>query len=299
MLQGSSVAVVIPCYRQRDFLARAIESALDQSLPLAEVIVVDDGNEEDLSDFARLYPAITLLTQANRGLAGARNAGLRAATAEEIIFLDADDRLGPNAIQAGLDCFKANPAAVFVYGAYVEERGPVRRELFMPANGRLDLLRFNCVAMIGAAMFERCPLLEIGGFDESLAMCEDWDVYLRLSRSHPFAAHPEIVAHYVLHEGNMSNDVRELKRWMGVVRAKERDRGLDGDELRAWRQGGSAFSAIYPDAGFKGFVARAFRKVIRYFGFKPYVPPIFTCTTQLRIASQECPTRRPYGGIFQ
>ena len=139
----------------------------------------------------------------------------------------------------------------------------------MPANGRLDLLRFNCVAMIGSATFERGPLLEAGGFDESLVMCEDWDVYLRLSRSHPFAAHPEIVAHYVLHEGNMSNDVRELKRWMGVVLAKERDRGLDEDELQAWRQGGSALRTIYPDAGLKGFMARAFRKFVRSLGLKP------------------------------
>jgi glycosyltransferase involved in cell wall biosynthesis len=165
MLRGLSVAVVIPCYRQRNFLARAIESALDQSLPAAEIIVVDDGNDEDLSDFATSYPAITLLRQANRGLAGARNAGLRAAMSDKIIFLDADDRLSPNAIQDGLDCFKANSSAAVVYGAYVEERGAVRRELFMPASGRLDLLRFNCVAMVGAAMFERAPLLEIGGFD--------------------------------------------------------------------------------------------------------------------------------------
>lgn len=272
MLQGSSVAVVIPCYRQRNFLARAIESALDQSLPPTEIIVVDDGNEEDLSDFARSYPAITLLRQANKGLAGARNAGLRAARSDKVIFLDADDRFCPNAIQAGLGCFEANPGAAFAYGAYVEERGQVWRELFMPAKGRLDMLRFNCVAMIGAAIFERTPLLEIGGFDETLAMCEDWDVYLRLSRSHPFAAHPNVVAHYVLHDANMSNDVRELKRWMGVVRAKERDRGLDEQELQAWRQGASALRAIYPEPTLRGFVGRAFRKISRYLGFKPFVP---------------------------
>jgi glycosyltransferase involved in cell wall biosynthesis len=273
MLLGSSVAVVIPCYRQRNFLASAIESALDQSLRAAEILVVDDGNEEDLSDFASSYPATTLLRQANRGLAAARNVGLRAAKSDKIIFLDADDRLRPNAIQDGLACFKANPEAAFVYGAYVEERGLVRRQLFMPSNQRLDLLRFNCVAMIGTAMFERTPLLEVGGFDEMLAMCEDWDAYLRLSRSHPFAAHPNIVADYVLHNGNMSKDIRQLKRWMGVVREKERERGLDDAELAAWREGGRAIRAIYPEANLQGLVARAIRKFGRSLGFKPYVPP--------------------------
>jgi hypothetical protein len=104
-------------------------------------------------------------------------------------------------------------------------------------------------------------------------MAEDWDVYLRLSRSHQFAAHPNVVAHYVLHEGNMSNVVEELKRWMGVVRAKELERGLNEQELPAWRQGGRALRTIYPEPGFRSLVARAFRKFIRYFGFKPYLPP--------------------------
>ena len=180
------VAVIIPCFGQQRFLGQAIGSALDQSCPAAEIIVVDDGNEEDLSDFARSHPAITLLRQANRGLAGAPNAGLRACTAQRVIFLDADDRLGPNAVEAGLRCFDDNPGAAFVYGAYVEERGSIRRLMFMPANGRLDLLRFNCVAMIATAMFERAPLLQQGGFDESLGMCEDWDVFLRSSRYNSF-----------------------------------------------------------------------------------------------------------------
>jgi glycosyltransferase involved in cell wall biosynthesis len=284
MVSGSSVAVVIPCYNQRNFLASAIESALDQSLPAAEIIVVDDGNEENLSDFTRLYPAITLLRQANRGLAGARNSGLRACTAQRVIFLDADDRLGPNAIKAGLRCFDDNPGAAFVYGAYVEEGGSARRLMFMPAAGRLDLLRFNCVAMIATAMFERAPLLQQGGFDETLGMCEDWDAFLRLSRSHSFAAHPQVVARYALHPGNMSNDVRELKRWMNVVRAKEQDRGLGKDELKAWRDGEKAIDAIYPEATLRGLSRRAYRKALRLIGLGQYVP----CgTINRRLASHE------------
>ena len=178
----------------------------------------------------------------------------------------------PNAIEAGLRCFDDNPEAAFVYGAYVEERGLARRLMFMPAAGRSDLLRFNCVAMIATAMFERAPLLQQGGFDETLGMCEDWDAILRLSRSNSFAAHPNIVARYVLHEGNMSNNVAEMKSWMEVVRAKERDRGLEKDELKAWRDGGSALDAIYPEPTLRGSSRRAYRKVLRLIGLGQSVP---------------------------
>ena len=115
-------------------------------------------------------------------------------------------------------------------------------------------------------------------------MCEDWDAFLRLSRSHSFAAHPQVVARYALHPGNMSNDVRELKRWMNVVRAREQDRGLGKDELKAWRDGGKAIDAIYPEATLRGLSRRAYRKALRLIGLGQYVP----CgTINRRLASHE------------
>lgn len=258
-----TVAVVIPCFAQARFLGGAIESVAAQSRAADEVIVVDDGGDEDLQDIVGNYSGVKLLQQDNRGLASARNLGLREAAADTIVFLDADDRLLPGAVEAGLRCSCEHPEAVFIYGAHEELREGARKECFTPAAARSDLVRFNCVGMIGAAMFDRSALLSIGGFDESLGMCEDWDAFLRLSRSGSFAVHDEPVAVYVKHAGNMSNDVRALRHWIGMVRDRERARGLTADEQRSWRAGAAAWDAAYPEFTPAHLARRLVRKAAR------------------------------------
>jgi glycosyltransferase involved in cell wall biosynthesis len=232
-----SVAIVIPCYEQKRFLRAAIESATDQTAAADEIIVVDDGSSEDLSSVVAAFPSARLIRQENRGLAGARNSGLMAATADKIIFLDSDDRLRPCAIAAGLACFAKSPESGFVYGAFEEVRGKLKSKSFCRVSQHADLVRCNWIGMIATVMFDRRKLAGEGGFDESLGMTEDWDAYLRLSRRFPFAAHPKVVAQYVKHESNMSNAVTDLKYWISVVREKEMARGLDAEGQRAWHEG--------------------------------------------------------------
>jgi glycosyltransferase involved in cell wall biosynthesis len=242
---GQRVAIVIPCYQHAYLLAAAIESALKQSLEAAEVVVVDDGSTDRPGEVVRRYPSVRLIEQENRGLASARNAGLRAVESDKVIFLDADDRLLGNAIEAGLSAFADRPEAAFVYGPYREIRALRRARRVREASAREDLVRCNAVGMIASVMFDRAKLLEIGGFDESLGMCEDWDVYLRLTRKHPFAIHGETVAEYVRHRGNMSNDTDRLLHWVGIVRDKERERGLSPTEQIAWEEGTRFFKDAY------------------------------------------------------
>jgi glycosyltransferase involved in cell wall biosynthesis len=232
-----SVAIVIPCFNHKRFLGGAIESATRQTTAAAEIIVVDDGSTENISDVVSTFGAVELVRQENRGLAAARNAGLRASKADKIIFLDADDRLLPGAIAAGLSCFASHPDAAFVYGGFEEVRGQARTKAFCRVSEHTDLVRCNWIGMIATVMFDRQMLLGEGGFDESLGMTEDWDAYLRLSRRFPFAAHPTLVAEYVKHDSNMSNAMADLKHWIEVVRAKEWERGLDSKGQRAWHDG--------------------------------------------------------------
>ena len=108
------------------------------------------------------------------------------------------------------------------------------------------MLRFNYVGMVASAMFDRTALLAVGGFDESLGMCEDWDAYLRLTRGADFATHCEIVATYVKHAGNMSADLPRLRNWIGVVREREKARGLSAEEEQAWREGAAVWEDVVP-----------------------------------------------------
>jgi glycosyltransferase involved in cell wall biosynthesis len=257
------VAVVIPCFKQGRYLGGAIESVLRQGHAADQIIVIDDGGDEDLSSVVSSYSRAKLIRQNNMGLAAARNRGLREITADYVIFLDADDRLLPNAIEAGLACFRDHPEAAFVYGRF-EEQGPGSRSIRESKRiDRLDLVRCNWIAMIGAVLFDRAKLLESGGFDESLAMCEDWDVYLRLSRRHAFAGHDEVVAVYQRHERSMSADVARLRLWVDEVRNRERRRGLSMNELRAWKEGERIWDRFYGPPAPRSLIGRVHRKVSR------------------------------------
>src|SRR3974377_1047177 len=112
------VSIIIPCYKQDQFLAEAIESALAQTYPNLEAIVVDDGCPGETARIASRYQRVRLIRQANQGLAAARNAGFRASRGEYLIFLDADDRLLPHAVERGLAELRAQPKNAFAYGGY-------------------------------------------------------------------------------------------------------------------------------------------------------------------------------------
>jgi glycosyltransferase involved in cell wall biosynthesis len=259
----SSVAIVIPCFEHGRFLEAAVRSALDQAQPAAEVIVVDDGGSEDLAAILTPFQDVRLIRQDNRGLAAARNRGLREATSDKIIFLDADDELLPDAIAAGSRCFAAHPDAGFVYGGFKEIRADHSQVRLVSMRDRRDLVRCNWVAMIASAMFDRKKLLQARGFDESLEMCEDWDAYLRLSRVHPFASHDELVAVYHRHGSNMSDDVSQLRLWVDEVRDRERERGLSRIEQRAWRQGAHVRDYFYGAGRERSLFERAQGKLSR------------------------------------
>ena len=110
------VSVIIPCYRQAHFLPEAIESVLAETHRDTEIVVVDDGSPDNTQQVVQRYPTVQSVRQRNQGLAAARNAGFRASKGEYVVFLDADDRLTPNALESHLACFATHPEAGFVVG---------------------------------------------------------------------------------------------------------------------------------------------------------------------------------------
>ena len=242
----SGVAIVIPCFRHARFLGRAIDSALAQTVAPAEIIVVDDGSPDDVATVGQRYAALRLIRQDNRGPSAARNAGMATAASGKVIFLDADDVLFPGAVSAGLRAFADEPEAGFVYGAFRKTGWLGSREHARPPSTRLDLIRSNTIGMVGAVMFDRLKLCEAGGFDETLWLAEDWDVYLRLSRRHPFRGHGQAVACYHRHRGNTTNDVARMRSGIEVVRQLEWRRGLEGEEAAAWHEGAAVVASAYP-----------------------------------------------------
>ena len=132
------------------------------------------------------------------------------------MFLDADDRLVPQALEAGLDDFAAHPECAFVFGAFrkIDATGKplAERAAMRPLGGDayLGLLRNNQICMHATAMFRRRALEDVGGYDTSLPACEDYDLYLKIARRFPAHQHARLVAEYRMHPGQMSVRLRMM-----------------------------------------------------------------------------------------
>jgi len=218
------VSVVIPCFNSGRFLGEAIESALGQTHQPTEVIVVDDGSMDDTAQVARRYAEIRYIRQANAGVAAARNAGLHASRGALIVFLDADDRLLPGAVEIGVDYLRRWPGLAFVSGHYRDIDAAGRTTAEWPhrcveSDHYLALLREPYIAMQATVTFRREPLVEAGGYEQTLRGCEDYDLYLRLSRQYPVGCHCALTAEYRQHSHNTTRDPElMLRSAMSVVR---------------------------------------------------------------------------------
>lgn len=244
-----SVAVAIACFNQGRFLGQAIESALRQTRPPLEIIVIDDGSTDCTREVAARFPDVRYLHQANAGLSAARNAGLAAARAGRILFLDADDWLLPVALGAAATALDATPGAAFAHGGYQEvaEDGTVLSTHAPRPAPRpfLQLLRGNHVAMHGTVLYDAALLRAGGGFDSALPACEDYDVYLRLARDHAVAAYPEIAACYRRHGDSLSRDRFKMIEISRRVIDRHVRRARDAEEVRAARTGRAAMTGYY------------------------------------------------------
>ena len=206
------VSVVIPCYNQAYFLGEAIESVLRQSYHLIQIIVVNDGSIDNTREIAARYPDARYIEQSNQGLSAARNTGIRESAGSYVVLLDADDRLLPNAVSAGLACFHAHPESAFVFGAHrrISADGiPVGKPIMNPIDGDhySALLKGNIIGMHATVMYRRHVLISVGGFDTSLNACEDYDLYLRIAKDFEVSCHETPVAEYRVHGVNMSSDL--------------------------------------------------------------------------------------------
>ncbi|HXH06722.1 MAG TPA: glycosyltransferase, partial [Vicinamibacterales bacterium] len=224
------VSIVIPCHQQARFVAEAVESALAQTWPAVEIIVVDDGSTDGSAEIvARRFPDVRIVRQPRSGVARARNRGLAEARGDFVVFLDADDRLLPAAVETGIAALARVPDAAFASGRFrliAADGTPVRTKPDgrAPGDPYLALLQANHVSVPAAALFRRAPLVACGGFPAGLDAAADYALYLRLAARYPVAEHDEVVAEYRHHAGSMSRDAGRMLRDTLKAHAVERRR---------------------------------------------------------------------------
>ncbi|WP_369726008.1 glycosyltransferase [Bradyrhizobium sp. LLZ17] len=228
------IAVIITTYNQARFLEESIQSCLHQSRPPDEIIVVDDGSADDPASVVERHPKVRLITQGNRGLSAARNAGLAATASDYITFLDADDRLLPKALEIGERMLDRHPEAVLAYGAYryINLAGRTisgRNYVARLDDPYLQFLRIgNFIGMHATVIYRRDRLAAATGFNEAMRACEDYELFVRLAKTSQLVSHDEVIAEYRMHNANMSrNRPMMLAAALSVL-----DRQLTGDISR-------------------------------------------------------------------
>jgi glycosyltransferase involved in cell wall biosynthesis len=215
-VESGLASVVIPCFNHARFLGEAIDSACAQRRDI-QVIVVDDGSTDESSRIAARFPNVELLRQRHRGVSRARNTGLRAAAGEFILFLDADDRLLPRALDVLQQALAGTPGAAFAYGRFhdIDEHGhpltserPVRR-----AQDDFEaLVRSNFICVPGAVLYRTAAVRTAGGFTPRIDAAADYELHLRLARKYPIVGTDREVVEYRRHGSNMSADPAMMLR---------------------------------------------------------------------------------------
>ena len=251
---SETVAIVITTCNDPAFLREAVESAIAQRHPPDEILVVDDGSTESPAPILAGLPHVTLIRKPNGGLSSARNCGLHNARSQYVLFLDADDRLRPDAVSSGLACFRSNLEAVMVYGGHrriAANGAPLGLDNYeaIGKDAYAHLLTGNCIGMHATVLYRREILLTLDGFDTALPRCEDYDLYLRLTARYPIASHPDIIAEYRWHGKNMSADTGKMLE--SELAVHNRHRIQPPHRRKAWRVGQRNWKAWYKVQGKK------------------------------------------------
>ena len=189
-LKKTRVSVVIPTFNRGWALGRAIDSVLAQTCHDFELIVVDDGSIDESQELLHSYgSAIKVIRQGNAGVSSARNRGVRSARGELIAFLDSDDYWLPGKLKTQIDFFDSNPETVICQTEEIWIRNGKRvnpKKVHQKPSGRIFKASLAlCLVSPSAVMLRKSLFNTIGGFDETLPACEDYDLWLRISSRYP------------------------------------------------------------------------------------------------------------------
>lgn len=234
--QAPLVSIIIPAFRAVTTLGATVSAALTQTYPNIEIVVVDDGSGDATAAIATAYgDRVRLVDQANSGVSAARNAGAAHARGELLLFCDSDDVLLPPAVESLVDIWRAAGGGrrLVTCNAYpLTGTGihPGRRLVLHtyppPSRQRELILRSNFVCTI--ALFPAEVFDELGGYDDSLRVVEDWDMWLRAIYAGVeilFERRP--LALYRWRAGSLSSDSERMLAGEEVMfrRFFERERG--------------------------------------------------------------------------
>ena len=214
------VSVIIPTYNRAYFLKEAIESVLKQTYPHFELLIIDDGSEDETATVVSRYQdkRIRYLFIPHQGVSKARNVGIKEARAKLIAFLDSDDLWLPKKLELQVKFFQNRPDALIcqteeIWIRYGRRVNP--KKYHKKPSGMIfkESLR-RCLISPSAVMMRRELFERVGLFDESMPACEDYDLWLRVTARYPVYLLPEpLVIKRGGHSDQLSRTIPALDKW--------------------------------------------------------------------------------------
>jgi glycosyltransferase involved in cell wall biosynthesis len=298
------VSVVIPTYNYAHTVGEAVASALAQTRPPLEVIVVDDGSTDDTpARLAAFGDAIRVVRQANAGLSAARNAGIRAARGEWVALLDSDDAFHPRKLELQADYLAADPSVRLLGTGQFSDpaaRWPAVADAPPGRRVTVDELVVRSRFAPSSVLFRRDVCDAVGYFDPALRSVEDRDFWIRAACRVPVAVLDAPLAFYREQPGSMSRNPDKMEHFERVVIDKAFALPeLAGRRLLRRKAVGLALASAAFEQWNVGRRGPAARRMARSFGWWPLPlgrPDVKVPFARLRLLAAIARNRRPAPG---
>ncbi len=202
------ISVIIPTFNRAEHLPKAIRSVLDQTIKADEIIVVDDGSNDNTKNILQDYP-IKYFYQKNKGVSSARNKGIELAANDWICFLDSDDIWECNKLEKQITFHKQNHDILFSYTdeTWLFNGKTIKQKAHQQKKDKTTFTTHLPNTFIGTStvMLNKSILDTIGNFDTNLIACEDYDLWLRILLKHQVGyIDDKLIQKIAGHEGQLS-----------------------------------------------------------------------------------------------
>lgn len=265
MTPAPIVSVIIPAYNAARYLADAIQSALSQTMADLEVIVVNDGSTDGTATVVEGFGSkVQLISQNNRGVASARNAGIDRARGQFLAFLDADDVWLPTKLARQLECFNHDPKLGCAGCSYyvTDEKLQILSESISAVEGLTGLLLMTSNSSLFSSTFliPAAVLDVVGQFDPALSTSADWDLATRIASVYRVDSVAEPLLYYRQHSGAMHRQIGLMEKDMSRVLTKAFASALPVEMARLKRR---SFGNLYRTLSGSYYHSRDLRNALR------------------------------------
>ena len=184
------ISVIIPTFNRKKTLGRAIQSVMNQSLSPFEILIIDDGSNDGTEEWIKEnFQDIKYIYQNNHGVSSARNIGIENAYGDWVAFLDSDDEWLPNKLNEQVKAIESNPEMKFFHTNEIWIRNGVRVNQMKKHKKYGGFIFEKCLDICrispSSVLIQKEIFDNIGTFDESLRVCEDYDLWLRIVAIYP------------------------------------------------------------------------------------------------------------------